>query len=245
MDYDYTRLKENEYLFQNKKYALTPLDVATHITSQATFERNYLTPKHEGGQERGYLFGQAIAEIVSKNLSGKRILDYCCGRGDLAIYLCMKDTRAEIYGFDFSDAAIKVASLKNQANNLNVHFDVMDAENLQYSDDFFDYIIGFEALHHVLIHPNVPREIARIIKKDGKIVFAENYGHNPIFELYRKFNTLRKNRSYERGEVILKKAMIEESFSAYFSTIKIIPLSLLYMAKHKIHSQAILKRIFC
>jgi ubiquinone/menaquinone biosynthesis C-methylase UbiE len=127
---------------------------------------------------------------------------------------------------------------------LNVHFDVMDAEQLQYSDGFFDYIIGFEALHHVLIHPNVPKEIARVIKKTGKIVFAENYGQNPIFDFYRKVNTLRRNKSNERGEIILKRVLIEKKFSPYFSRIKIFPLSFLYMLKHKIHRRIILEKLF-
>ena len=199
MKYDYAQVKKNEYIFQNKKYALTRLDADDHVTSVARFEQKYLTPKHDGGHARGSLFAQTIAQLFSEDPSGKRILDYCCGRGDLGIYLSMKLAAAEVYGFDFSDAAIKVASLKNQANHLNVHFDVMDAENLTYGDGFFDYIVGFEALHHVIIHPNVPKELARVIKPGGKIIFGENYGNNPLFELYRKLNTLRKTKEQRTG----------------------------------------------
>jgi 2-polyprenyl-3-methyl-5-hydroxy-6-metoxy-1,4-benzoquinol methylase len=241
---DSNLLKQNEYSFQNRKYAKTPLEIQKHITSKASFEQRFLTPKHKGGHERGHLFTRAIDEIVSENLSGKRILDYCCGRGDLAVYLCMENPSADIYGFDFSDAAIKIARLKSQVNKLNGHFDVMDAENLNYADGFFDYIIGFEALHHVVIHPNVPKEIARVVKKNGKIVFAENYGQNPIFELYRTVNTLRKNKSSERGEIILKRSIINEKFSPYFSKIDIFPLSFLYMMKHRINSRVILEKLF-
>ena len=44
--------------------------------------------------------------------------------------------------------------------------------------------------------------------------------------------------------MILKRAIINEKFSSYFSRIEIFPLSFLYMAKHKIRSPIILEKLF-
>ena len=235
-------LKQNEYRYQNKKYSKTSLNADQHLTSIKHMEASYLAPKHEGGHERGYMFREALTALGTDDLAGKRILDYCCGRGDLGIYLSMKG--AEVYGFDFSPEAIKVAQVKNRANRQSARFAVMDAEGLEYTDAFFDAIIGFEAIHHVIVHPGVPGEIARVLKPGGIAVFAENYGHNPVLELYRRLGTLRRNKSNERGEVILKRDMVQQAFTPHFEHVEMRPISMLYMAKRKINNLGLLRKVF-
>ena len=233
--------KRNEHDFQNRKYRQTSLSAEQHVTSVQRMESTYLAPKHEGGHERGYMFREALAAL-GDDLTGKHILDYCCGRGDLGIYLSMRG--AKVYGFDFSPEAIKVARVKNRANRQQVTFSVMDAEHLEYPDAYFDAIIGFEAIHHVIIHPRVPGEMARVLKLGGKAVFAENYGHNPVLELYRRLGTLRRNKSSERGEVILKRGMVQQAFGPYFEHVEMRPISMLYMAKRKINNLGLLRTLF-
>jgi len=62
---------------------------------------------------------------------------------------------------------------------------VMDAESTTFHDSSFDLICGSSILHHL----NVTKaydEIRRILKPDGRAVFLEPLGHNPLINLYRK-----------------------------------------------------------
>ena len=62
-------------------------------------------------------------------------------------------------GFDISPVAIEIAQLKAQVNNVRVDFALLDAVCLNYEDNYFDFVIGFEAFHHVITFPNVPQEL--------------------------------------------------------------------------------------
>ena len=100
-------------------------------------------------------YSLAVQELLKYGIKGRRILDYCCGRGELGVYLAMKG--ATVYGFDFSEKAIELANFKAKVNDVRVGFEVMDAEQLLYPDGYFDFVIGFDALHHVIVQPRVPR----------------------------------------------------------------------------------------
>lgn len=234
------KMKENELVFQNNKYGRTPLNAENHKTTQELFGKKFLTPKEEGGTSRGLLFKKAVSKLLQTDIEGKKILDYCCGRGDLAIYLSQHG--AEVYGFDISKNAIQVANLKAAVNQQKIDFRVMDAENLNYPDQFFDYIIGFEALHHVILYENFPPEMNRVLKKGGKIIFAENWGgDNVLFQLGRKLSSLKKHKSNERGEVILNKKLITQKVQKDFCQITVTSFSLFYTLKKYINNKFVLK----
>jgi len=233
-------MKKNEINFQNIKYGKTLLDEEKHKTTPEKFEQEFLTPKENGGTIRGNLFGRAIEKLLTEDIKGKRILDCCCGRGDLALYL--SQIGMEVYGFDISEKAIEVARYKASSNKQDIKFDVMDAENLEYTDNFFDYIIGFEALHHIILYKNVPAELQRVLRENGKIIFAENWGYdNIILQFFRKAFTLKKNSSATRGEVILNEKIVTENFRNYFGNIVIEPFSFIYILKKIIKNRMVLK----
>lgn len=239
---DYSKLKENEINFQNAKYERTLLQDEINIITPSEFEKSFLTPVHLGGHKRGLLFERAVKDLLSNDIEGKKILDYCCGRGDLGIYLAMKG--AIVSGFDLSNKAIEIAQKKAIINHVNIDFRVMDAAELSYPDNYFDFVIGFEALHHVIIFPNVPSELTRILKHNGKAIFAENWGSgNLLFQLIRKETTLRKNRSAERGEVILGMKLLHSSFDHDIYNIIVDSFSLLYLAKKYINNRSILRSL--
>jgi 2-polyprenyl-3-methyl-5-hydroxy-6-metoxy-1,4-benzoquinol methylase len=236
----YAKLKRNELNFQNTRYGKSSLQEEIHKTSIEECECSYLTPIHVGGRNhRGLLYSRAVQELLRHDIQGRRVLDYCCGSGRLAVYLAMKG--ATVYGFDFSEKAIELAKFKAKVNNVQIAFEVMDAEHLLYPDNYFDFVIGFEALHHVIVHPRVPSELARIVRQGGKVIFAENWGgNNPLFQVWRLYTTLKRNQSADRGEVILHQAMLDK-FLGPFKEIHVEPLSIFYMSKKYIRNRSILK----
>lgn len=232
-------MKFNELNFQNAKYSKTRLDPELITTDVQKFEKEFLTDKEKGGKARGLLFRSAVNHLDLNNIKGKNVLDYCCGRGDLGIYLAQKG--ANVYGFDVSEAAIKCAVSKAKTNNVCTQFEVMDAEYLRYPDNFFDYIIGFEALHHVILYDRMPEELKRVMRPGSKAIFAENWGaDNFFFQTGRRFTSLYRAKSATRGEVILSKKLLMQRMNTFEST-TIQPLSFLYLLKKYVHNKTALK----
>ena len=64
-------------------------------------------------------------------------------------------------------------------------FEIMDAHNLRFPDNSFDVVFGTGILHH-LDFETALKEISRVLKKDGSIVFVEPLARNPIAKLVRK-----------------------------------------------------------
>ncbi len=102
--------------------------------------------------------------LLIENCQGKKILDFCCGNGDLAIFLAEQDT--DVYGIDISTTSIENAKRKATEKRItNIHFLVMDAENMTFENDYFDLIVCNGVLHHLDIKKVYP-ELARVLKSN-------------------------------------------------------------------------------
>ena len=67
----------------------------------------------------------------------------------------------------------------------NYHFTVMNAENLQFSENSFDLVYGTGILHHLDLD-RAYSELSRIMRSGGHAVFFEPLGHNPLLNAFRK-----------------------------------------------------------
>ena len=119
-----------------------------------------------------------------KNIIGpnKNVLEYGCGAGgDLELY---KSTGSNLYGIDISSVAISLAQKKSNKLKIKSHYFLADAEKTGLKNNYFDAIVGNAIIHHLNIN-NAMSELSRIIKPNGKCIFQEPMGHNPIINLYR------------------------------------------------------------
>lgn len=134
---------------------------------------------------------------------GGKVLDYCCGEGATAIKLAGKGL--EVIGIDISPESLKKAKEEAQKRGLGnrVSFLVMDGENMEFEDNSFDLITCFGVLHHLDIK-RAYSELARVLKKEGKIICTEPLVHNPIFQLYRKL-TPQMRTEWEAQHISSKK----------------------------------------
>ncbi len=138
-----------------------------------------------------FLAGSAIAfdylmncEVASIKI--KRILDYGCGSGWLAVYLAKLG--AVLEGFDISGNLIKVAQKRAVFNEVQdkVNFRKMDAENLFYPDNYFDLVIGIGILHHLDLEIAAP-ELKRVLRNGGKALFLEPFGESKFLNFLRNY----------------------------------------------------------
>jgi SAM-dependent methyltransferase len=123
-------------------------------------------------------------KAIREGCAGKRVLEYGCGTGSNSFNLAMRQAR--VTGIDISEIAVGAAQQKADAEGIaGADFQVMDAEKLTFPDATFDLICGAAILHHLDLQRAIP-ELARTMKADGRGLFVEPLGHNPVFNLHRK-----------------------------------------------------------
>ena len=63
-------------------------------------------------------------------------------------------------------------------------FTLMDAHNLEFADESFDFVFGTAILHHLNMVTAL-NEIHRVLKPNGKILFVEPLDMNPVGKIVR------------------------------------------------------------
>jgi demethylmenaquinone methyltransferase/2-methoxy-6-polyprenyl-1,4-benzoquinol methylase len=134
----------------------------------------------------------AAREILSG--PSARVLDLCCGTGDLALELAgLSGGDREIVGADFSAPMLEIARKKAAERGLKVDFLHADAANLPFADGRFD-CVGISFGFRNLTWQNPRRdlflaEILRVLAPGGRFVTVESSQprYEPIRSLYRLY----------------------------------------------------------
>jgi 2-polyprenyl-3-methyl-5-hydroxy-6-metoxy-1,4-benzoquinol methylase len=120
------------------------------------------------------------------DLAGKRVLEYGCGLGQISVLLAKSG--AYVTGFDLSAESVAFARKLAETNGVadRIQLDVFPAEELGYADESFDVIFGKAILHHLAPSAAQPH-LYRVLKPDGKAVFSEPMGMNPVLNFVRDY----------------------------------------------------------
>lgn len=105
---------------------------------------------------------------------GDRVLDVCCGTGDLTLELASWGAEVELTGCDFSEPMLSLARQKAVRRGVQrVRFEHADALRLPYANASFDVAtIGF-ALRNVADTDRGLRELARVVRPGGRVVVLD------------------------------------------------------------------------
>jgi ubiquinone/menaquinone biosynthesis C-methylase UbiE len=133
---------------------------------------------------------------------------------------------AQVWGFDLSGPAVDAANEAARRYGLSGQFAQMDAEHLTYEGDFFDLVIGFGVLHHVIKYPGARSQLYRVLKPGGRAVFHETLWDNPLINLARRFTTAHA----DAGDAALTERELRR-FCQGFSQVQFEKRHLLYMLK--------------
>lgn len=106
----------------------------------------------------------------------RSILDIGTGSGDFIKILIELFTESQIVGIDPDDTSLEKA--RQHLTNGRIQFYKMNAENLKFGDDYFDLVCISNALHHLPDREIVIREMKRVVKPDGYLVFSELFSDN-------------------------------------------------------------------
>ena len=151
---------------------------------------------------------------ISNKAKNNVVLDYGCGIGSITEKIA-KSQPKKICGIDISDISIDKAKKKSNELNLNIDYSVDNCESTNFNNETFDLVYGSGILHHLELKV-AAKEINRILKKNGEMVFLEPLGINPFINLYRKITP--NSRSIDEHP------FIEKDFaylSSLFNSVKI------------------------
>ncbi len=115
------------------------------------------------------------AATVSNIRPGDRVLDVCCGTGDLTLELAQRvGPNGVAVGCDFSEGMLSRAATKAAERRLDqVRFEHADALRLPYEQDSFAAAtIGF-GLRNLADHEAGIAELARVVRPGGTVVVLE------------------------------------------------------------------------
>ncbi|MDP9484168.1 MAG: class I SAM-dependent methyltransferase [Chloroflexota bacterium] len=166
-----------------------------------------------------------MAEFLG-DLTGRRILEYGCGLGQLTVVLARSG--ALVTTFDLSEASIEVARKRAELNGLadRIEFHVASGEALPFEAGSFDLAIGKAILHH--LDPVIgARELARVLAPGGRATFSEPLGTNPLVVFARAH--LPYPGKHERGADRPLTVKDLAAWRAPFAQFKLRPVQLLSM----------------
>lgn len=107
-----------------------------------------------------------ILTYLGTNLSGRRVLDVCCGTGELSAALAALG--AKVIGIDFSEAMLSVGKSKFPL----IEFQTGNAENLRIDAGRIDDVVCAFGLLHMSNPDAAVAEAARVLKPGGRYVYT-------------------------------------------------------------------------
>ena len=131
-----------------------------------------------------YKMFEDFNDYISNKAKNNIVLDYGCGIGSITEKIA-KSQPQKIFGIDISDVSINKAKNNSKGLNLNINYSVDNCESTKFNNETFDLVYGSGILHHLELKV-ATKEINRILKKNGEMVFLEPLGTNLFINLYRK-----------------------------------------------------------
>ena len=113
---------------------------------------------------------RTFASVLGRNEA--RVLDLCCGTGDMAFALRREGKAARIIGADFSHAMLKLALAKTAADRA-VTWIESDALRLPFADNNFDLVTSAFGFRNLTDYDAGLKEILRVLKPGGECGILE------------------------------------------------------------------------
>lgn len=141
------------------------------------------------------LFVSAYNELCRVDLTGRQVLEVCCGLGELARELARVFPEAHLVAMDrYPEAGRALREVVDSEKLVNARYECGDAFRLKsFADSSLDLVYGQATLHH-LAHDiaSARAEFLRVLKPGGRLIFIfEPLGHNPVVSMIRAYRVTR------------------------------------------------------
>lgn len=160
------------------------------------------------------------------NITG---LEMGCGKGRNVIGLVQQEAIKKMYGFDFSEVAIREANKRAKESNIsgNVQFDVMDAtQPWKYQDNFFDF--GLDCFASTDIEDSKGRQLAvdemqRVLKPGGYfLLYVMSTDDEFHKKMIKESPAEEKNSFYNSSNKKFEKVFSEEELDEMYKNFKLV-----------------------
>jgi ubiquinone/menaquinone biosynthesis C-methylase UbiE len=142
-------------------------------------------------------------EILPRLIGAKRhhrVLDLACGPGFVSLEFAKRVK--EVVGIDLTSEMLKQArALARKEKIANVSFRRADATRLPFRDGVFDLVVTRASFHHFPDPGRVLKEMARVLKPNGRILISDNTSKDDP-EKSRRQNALEKMRDASHVEML-------------------------------------------
>jgi len=170
---------------------------------------------------------QRRAELIVSHAKIKKtdkILEIGCGTGLFTGKIVDLTGATDITAIDISPELLEMAKAKYKVPN----FVLGDAMKLSYPDNSFDVIFGSSVLHHLDMEKTCV-ELFRVLKKDGRIIFAEPNMINPQIAIQKNVPFIKEWLGDSPDETAINRWKFKKMlFRVGYTDIKIFPYDFLH-----------------
>ena len=169
------------------------------------------------------------SHLLPRLKPGLRVLDFGCGPGTLSVGLAKAVEPGEMHGIDMEASQIDMArSAADAGGHTNATFQVGNALELPFEDNYFDIAHCHTVLMHIPDTQGVLAEVKRVLKPGGIIASRELFGGSCFLEPNREeFDTawqvflslLGANGGHPEMGKELKNAFLEAGFTDIQATL--------------------------
>ncbi len=129
----------------------------------------------------GSAFSQWRMDLLNQ-VRGNSILEVGVGTGlNLQYYQKAGFVDKEIICIDISHGMLQFAERRMKDTHINIKLHLMDLQNMDFPDSYFDTVIGTCVLCSVSDHLKGLREISRVLRPEGRLLLIEHVlSYRPI-----------------------------------------------------------------
>jgi ubiquinone/menaquinone biosynthesis C-methylase UbiE len=115
------------------------------------------------------IVGESLAEAVDVR-AGERVLDVAAGNGNATLAAARRFAR--VTSTDYVPLLLEKGAARAAAENLQIAFQVADAEDLPFGDASFDVVLSTFGAMFTPDHTRPAREMLRVLREGGRIGLA-------------------------------------------------------------------------
>lgn len=157
----------------------------------------------------------SFVDMVEKNLieemanfkKNENVLDLGAGTGNYSIWLAEKGLK--VTALDQSTEMLDIAKEKAKEKNLELNWQVSDAQSIPFASETFDAVVSVTAIEFMENPKEVLKEALRVLKPNGRIVIGVLTRRSPWGELYRRLGAENPNNLFAKAHLFTEEDVKE------------------------------------